>query len=386
MTAYVRFPVKKSIFNWVIENGDKNVEAINDKFDQFQKWLSGEVEPTVKQIQDFSKFTSVPFGYFFLNDPPKEEIPALKFRTVGNKNAKASRALIETLNEMEYRQSWMKDYLSENGQDNPIEIVGSFSVDSRINDVIEYATKKLDITNIKENKIEEFYKKLRNSIESQGILVMQNGVVGNQNKRSLKVSEFRAFVLIDDVVPLIFINRADSRTANIFSLVHEFVHVIIAKDEILNVDEFTEINKSEEQWINEVTAGILVPKQVIRSYVEKYSSTKGNDYVIKRIAQKMHVSPIVVAIRMNKMKLCSGNDIDNIKQEQTSLINNKVKVSGGNYYSTQKSRIDGNFMYAVMDSRNSGSISASEASSLVGVKKVETYNALMKSFREDNGL
>ena len=59
-------------------------------------------------------------------------------------------------------------------------------------------------------KSNDTFNVLRKASSDLGILVMQNGIVGNNPHRSLDISEFRAFVLIDAYAPLIFLNAKDS--------------------------------------------------------------------------------------------------------------------------------------------------------------------------------
>jgi transcriptional regulator with XRE-family HTH domain len=88
-------------------------------------WLSGAEKPTLRQLEDLAKAVGVPFGYFFLPEPPKEELPLPYFRTIEQSTPAAfSPELVETLYLMQRRQGWMREYLIERGHA-PLPFVGS---------------------------------------------------------------------------------------------------------------------------------------------------------------------------------------------------------------------------------------------------------------------
>ena len=109
---------------------------------------------------------------------------------------------------------------------------------------------------------DEFLRELTRSAEATGILVMRSGIVGGNTRRKLSVNEFRGFVISDDLAPLVFINGRDSKAAQIFTLVHELVHVWIDRSGISNPDPKdvpAELRNTVETFCNSVAAEVLVP-------------------------------------------------------------------------------------------------------------------------------
>lgn len=81
--------------------------------------------------------------------------------------------------------------------------------------------------------------------------------------RPLSVKEFRGFVLLDHKAPIIFINQKDTKNGQLFTLVHELVHIFVGTEEIFNIVEAGDYQFDRtEAFINKVTAEILVPQEI----------------------------------------------------------------------------------------------------------------------------
>lgn len=379
MVSTVRVPVSPKMLEWAIQYGEKTQEELLTKkvFKRLPNWLSGEKLPTLNQLKEFSSQTAIPFSYFTLKEPPKEEIPLLSFRTINNDGPNPSRSLIDTINTMEMRQDWMKGYLEEMGQDQKLSFVASINQQMDIQAVANNIREMLDLTSLKRiSSVSGYLTELKHRVSKLGIMVMQNGVVGD-TRRKLDIKEFRAFVLIDDIAPLVFLNRNDALTAMVFSLIHEVVHIFLGKPELLNVSENNNAGKSTEQWINHVTELILMPEVIVRSTVKGVSSEEA----VLKVSNQCHVSRAAAVIRLSNLSLVNNDEIEKVLQQTDDNVRSKVKKSGGNYYSTHISRIDITYANAVINSQNSGYISTTAAAGLVG-----TSLSSFGGFKENMGM
>jgi Zn-dependent peptidase ImmA (M78 family) len=134
---------------------------------------------------------------------------------------------------------------------------------------------------------------LTERVESKGILVMQSGIVGNDNRKTLSVDEFQGFVVADDIAPIVFINAKDYVAARIFTLAHELAHIWVGKSGILNPDEgdIRTRTPDTELFCNAVAAEVLVPQA---EFLEAFETRNGS---LIDLAMHFRVSRIVILRR-----------------------------------------------------------------------------------------
>ncbi|MCI9020528.1 MAG: hypothetical protein HFH32_07275 [Eubacterium sp.] len=79
----VNVNIQPEIIHWALSQTPE--EKLGNKLmNNITKWLDGTKTPAFNQIEDFSKKANIPLGYFFLQTPPAEQIPLLKYRTVNS--------------------------------------------------------------------------------------------------------------------------------------------------------------------------------------------------------------------------------------------------------------------------------------------------------------
>ena len=84
--------------------------------------------------------------------------------------------------------------------------------------------------------------------ERAGVLVMRSGIVDNHTRRTLDVEEFRGFALADSLAPFIFINGADAKSAQIFTLTHELAHIWLGETALSDTDMTRPGAQATEAW------------------------------------------------------------------------------------------------------------------------------------------
>lgn len=389
--AKVEVQVKPEIIKWVlreIEFADvpKQVGL------QLQSWLSGEKTPTFHQVESISKKTHIPFGYFFLNDPPKQECDIVEYRTINSVSVeKPSRDLIDTVNKMSDIQEWMSDYNRLEGND-PYDYVGRFfnKIES-VATVVADIRQELGLPNdwyVKVGSSSDSFRFLRKHISDIGVIVMTNGVVGNNTHRKLNVKEFRAFTKIDKFAPLIFINTCDTDNGKVFSVLHELAHIWIGEDNFYN-EPYSSFGKGskKETFCNSVASELLVPKG---DFLYRWERIKkiDNEGKIDELARFYHCSKFVICRKaLDTKKIMNEEYIRIIAILNSQLhvqLNDKSKGKGGNYYQTLQSKWDHNFIRTLYSSVNSGTTQYTDAYRLTGTNG-KTFEKLIAEIGGTNG-
>ena len=96
---------------------------------------------------------------------------------------------------------------------------------------------------------------------------MVSGVVYNNTHRPLEPAEFRGFAIADQLAPLVFINGADTKAAQMFTLAHELGHIGLGESALTDVEPATLPTEQVESWCNRVAAELLVPAAVLEQEV-----------------------------------------------------------------------------------------------------------------------
>lgn len=355
--------VQPAILDWAMQKAQM-ARASSSVIDMIGKWISGEKMPTFNQIEEISKKISVPFGYFFLEKPPVEECRIVEFRTVDSISLQnPSRNLIDTVDLMSSVQEWMAEYNKDNGA-SEYSFVGSAKISDGVVYTAERIRKELGLgldwfDRVKNST--EAYRSLRNTIMNLGVLVMMNGVVGNNTHRTLDVEEFRAFTLVDPYAPLIFINSRDTQNGKLFSLLHELVHIWIGVDNFYN-DTYSISSKvgKEEQFCNAVAAELLVPDELFSKEWSKQSGISENR--INELSKRFVCSRFVLvrkALDTGKVDQNEFRELINLLQKQFREARDQKQDTvsgGGDFYRTLGTKWDRRFIQALYASAQSGRI------------------------------
>ncbi len=278
---------------------DQAAKRLGVSLDALRGWEKGDPFPTIAQLRAAAEKYRRPLGVFFLSTPPPDPTPPHDFRTVAGKDDEAlSAELVVELRRAHQRREVALELLGELERRPP-----RLHLRVQLDDDPEQAGKRvrqaLGVRLTEQQKWREggAFNGWKAVIEAHGVLAFQ--------ARGVSYQEVRGFSLAEHPLPVIVVNGSDFPNAKTFTLLHEFVHLLLHLGGIC--DPFGHVvrgrtrNSRVEVFCNHVAAAVLVPASSLvnhASVVANEHPEGWTDAVLERIARDFGVSTLVVVRRL----------------------------------------------------------------------------------------
>ncbi len=375
----LRATVKPELLRWARKRTGRSVEDLSSRsqLKKLAQWESGKAAPTLKQLEAFAKATYVPIGYLFLPKPPQEEVPIPDLRTVSNEHiGHPSPDLLDTIYICQQRQAWYREHARSAGYE-PVRFVGSADRRTSVPQVAQRMRDTLGFSLDARRDCPTWTDALRRFVEQTdeaGVLVMTSGVVGSNNNRKLDTEEFRGFALSDEYAPLVFINGADTKAAQMFTLAHELAHIWLGESALSDVSPASQPSQRIEVWCNQVAAELLVPLDVFRQELPRTNPLDD----AARLARRFKVSTLVILRRILDTERIDSSTFQEAYREETNRLRAilATRGGGGNYYLTTGARASKRFARALVVSTFEGHTPFTETFRMLGMRKMSTLKQL----------
>ena len=376
----VRVEVKAELLRWARDRAGFTLDDLSSKFPKLQQWESGELKPTLKQIENYAKATYAPVGYFFLIDPPEEPLPVPDFRTMAGRSVlPASPNLRDMIYACQERQDWFRDNARIAGGDR-LAFVGSANLLSPIVETAAAIRRALSFDLARRRTCATWADALRLFIgeaDRLGVLVMCSGIVMNNTHRRLDPEEFRGFALSDDLAPLVFINGADTKSAQMFTLAHELAHIWLGQTALSNTTATSQHQNAVETWCNRVAAELLAPLEIVRNELR---ADEPLQETVARLVRIFKVSSLVILQRLRDARRLTWDELRAAYQSELDSISRLPKTEGGgDFYVTAAVRYSRRFTRALVESTLEGRTLYRDALRMLGISKTETLHELGRS-------
>ncbi|MDV6318679.1 ImmA/IrrE family metallo-endopeptidase [Chromohalobacter sp. HP20-39] len=370
-----RILANPELLHWSLDRAGLEVLDLTGRFPKLPEWLSQESQPTLRQLEQFARAVHVPIGYLFLPAPPEEPLPIPDFRTLaGRQVTRPSPNLLDAIYLCQQRQDWFTEYARVHGLA-ALDFVGSANTQQSPEQVANGMREKLGLSIAERQNLSTWTDALRQMIsqaEAAGVLVMASSIVGSNSHRKLDVAEFRGFALADALAPLVFINAADSKAAQMFTLAHELAHIWLGESGVSDPDTGCLPEPEVERWCNAVAAEFLVPLEHLQ---QAYQPEEDIKTAIQRLARSFKVSTLVILRRLFDAGFIEQGTLWQSYQEELARIRalDTGGSGGGDFYRTLSTRTGKNFARAVVSSTLEGQTLFQDAFRMLGVRKTATF-------------
>ena len=362
--ATLRVEVADTVLEWAIRRG-RLPES------KRPAWVRLKKKPTFKQLEAFARLTHTPLAYLFLDKPPDERLPLADMRMGHMAGQNPSAELLDTVYLCQQRQEWYRAYAEDEGLE-PVALVGCARLEDNPEDAASDIRERIGLGHqpgLSTRSWHEAFSKLRDLLERCGVLVMASSVAAD-TKRKLDPVEFRGFVLSDKLAPLVFVNRADWRAAQIFTLAHEIAHLALSRTALTDAEPVGSHRPIDtiqiERWCNRAASAILLPRQ---SFESEFNPSSNLIDECRRLAGLFRVSAFVVLRRALELNLISEEEYSKTRNGLRAFVENarpEVILKAEQRVIT---RVGKRFASAVVTDTLAGNTRFTEAFRLLGVKR-----------------
>lgn len=371
-----RVPVKPALLRWARTRSGCSLDALAGRFRRIEAWERGEAQPTLRQLEAFARATRTPVGFFFLAEPPEEKMPIADFRAVASARlSRLSVDLLDTIYLCQRHQGWYHDYATSMDEP-PHPFVGSARAGDAIVAPAAEMRQALGFGLEARTRFATWTGALRRLVQHAdrlGILTMVSGVVGTNSHRRLDPQEFRGFALADPLAPLVFVNAADAKAAQMFTLAHELAHIWLGTSGLSDASARVEPGEPTERWCSQLAAEFLVPLNAFRN---EFDPSAVREKEVDRLARVFKVSTLVILRRIRDAGELSPDELRTAYDSEFARLRAWPGNRGRDSQRGLGARVSNRFATALVACTLEGRESFREAYHLLGVKKASAFDKL----------
>lgn len=381
--------INPAVLKWAREwRGRTIVEAaskVKKKPSDIVNWEQNIGSPTVNQARALAHLYDRPFLEFFLESPPQIPVPELvpDYRMhagaepEGNNrelkfiqqwaDTKRSEAL-DLYNELGIEPPEIPPHLFATLNDSP-ERVATLSREAMAFPIQE----QLRLTKADARILPTI---LREKLEGIGVLTLRRRDLKQFNARGICIAKFPLPVIVA---------QNEAPTAQAFTLIHEFAHVLLGQSGITG-ERIRESDKRPiEAWCDRFAAAFLMPIEQVSALMGARPSRPANsvlDDELKRMADVFRVSAHAALIRLVQLDYVQESYYWDIKKPRFDDDEHAFKSFGRARYYGVRYRSEHGDLYTglVLEAWTSGKITNHHAAEYLGIKNINHLEDIRADF------
>jgi len=338
--------------------------------ERYFRWEEGAGKPTLKQLRLLAETLKQSLSTFYLPEPPREAEALQQLRRLPGaaKGRESPELALQVLEVLELRNVALGLFADLGEQAPTPKTHLATDQDAEVTGARIRAQLNIDIGEQAEwlNPYVALHS-WRRALEASGVLVFQ--------MPGITLHEMRGMTIAQTPLPIIGLNSKDAVRARIFTLLHEFCHVLL-RDSVLHSTDRPLYQLSArtgtEPFCNAVAAAVLVPKADLEGQPQAVGKTNHADWAdeeIRPLARRYLVSNAVILRRLRALDLIAPHCFEYLRRQYDRYEPPPTRTpTGADYYSLKLSRLGTLLPTLAFRAHYSNKITTSDLSAILGVK------------------
>jgi Zn-dependent peptidase ImmA (M78 family) len=375
--------IRPELLVWARQSSGYEIAAAATKLkvteDRLRSWESGDARPTIAQLRNAAKAYKRPLAIFYLPAPPVDFQPLRDYRRVPDAQlGRLSPELLATIRRARAVRETAID-LSELAD----EPVASAPQLGRAGDPERFGAGARDLLGVTLEQQAAWRDPRRalnawiDAVSRLEILVLQ--------AQSIAFEEMRGFSISADRLPVIVLNGADTPRARIFTLLHEFAHVLMQADGVCDVAPQNWARGPTDEieiFCNRAAAATLMPLAALRAEPELRDPPADGRWPedkVRALSERYSVSPETLVRRLYSMQLTNWEFVQDkqaeyraayeaFREERQRLRQEGGRSGGPTFYRMKVRDLGRAYIASALDAYHRRAITGSDLSEFLEIK------------------
>ncbi len=376
--------IKPELLAWARQSAGFSLDAAAAKLrmseDRLRSWESGDTRPTIAQLRMAAKVYRRPLAIFYLPKPPVDFQPLRDYRRVPDAQlgqlSPALLAVIRRSHAVREAALELRDFADE-----PVKPAPKLEEGTTDPELFGAATRALlGVTLAQQSAWRDPRRALNawiDAVSGLDVLVLQ--------AQSVPVQEMRGFSISTDRLPVVVLNGGDFPRARIFTLLHEFAHVLLHADGICDALPRRQARGPTDEveiFCNQVAAAALMPLDAFRAEPALQVSPpdrRWSEETIGSLSEKYSTSREAIVRRLHSVGLADWDFLQDKEAEYRAAFTayreglkrkrQEGERSGGpSYYRMKVRDLGRGFIESALDAYYRRAITGSDLSEYLEIK------------------
>jgi len=338
------------------QTADAVASALNFAVD-VEHLVAEDSELSYDELLTLAKHFKRPWSYFLIDGPEVLHSAGQDNRSVGNQRRDPSPAVLDEIEAVAEMLDAAAELFPETRFEIPPLRITAHTPPAAAGDAIRAF---LGVSFEHQLSTKDGFGALRlwgNALQGRGVYVSQ---------RRIRDETIRAFSRVAGEQAVVVVDTGDTAYARVFSLIHEYCHVILRTTGLCDLDDHSSI----EQHCNAVAAATLMPPALIRDALAGRrfgNSADDDDRLIQRLSRKVGVSQQALLIRLRELGVLDEGSFDALEYRRSQRRADQERTPGGTYYPPRINRVGRRYAHNVLGALDERRIDRQDASALLEI-------------------